>query len=111
MVNGQHFIEPAGNMEAHRPLVDKLVGTDFTFGQPAAFGTGKFEFIAVVLRRMGGQNRPDGRERYFANTRQVIDYLLVFEAQLFRILNMLPFAAATGTKMFAKGLSPYGDHS
>jgi hypothetical protein len=107
MMNRQHFIEPAGNVKSHRPLVDKLVTTNFLLGHPPAFGAGKFEFVPVIFRGMGGQNRPYSWESHLADTRQLVDYLLMLEVQLFRVLNVLPFAAATGTKMFAKRLDPY----
>lgn len=105
MTNGQHFIKPPRHVETDRAWVHRLVGIDFLLRQPAAFGAGEFEFVAVILRWMGGQNGADGGQGYFPDAGQVIDYLLVFKIQLFAVLNMLPFAATTRTKMFAKRFS------
>ena len=102
----QYLVEALRHVKAYRPLVNVFAGAYFGVGHPAAVGAGKLKLVAVVLFAFRWQNRLEGREGYFPDPGQVVNYLLVFKPELLCVLYVLPFAAAAGPEVLTERLCP-----
>ena len=77
-------------------------GFYFFFCQPFLVGECEFEFIPVEGGAFGTQYRQNLFHFYLSDTGEIVYNLLMFVLQLRFVGQMLPFATAANTEMFAK---------
>src|SRR6188472_3301805 len=101
-VDVQNFVPHFWNMETKRISVTQIFfASNFGFGQPTAVRKRKFHFVSVKKLLFRTQDRFKFRKFNFANSLQMIFYLILFEDQLLAVFHILPFASTANTKVLA----------
>ena len=109
LLDGQDLVERPGDMESDggRVLDTIAKGGDVFPGQPALVGATEVELVTVFLCLHAAEDRTEFRKFDLADTRELVEDLLLLKLQLLRIRQVLPFATAADTEVLTERFHAY----